>query len=274
MKTRWPRISLKLAMLAITALSVVLAYGIHLYRAAERLEADVQALEQLGGRVEFSYQLKNYGADSVSPGTGAWVPEWLRERVGRTFLREANCAALGDPNDSAWKPGDDAAMKQMVHDFPHLRQVTLWRTDVTNRGLAELEQVPDMHYLRLWRNKAINDEGMISVQKLHQLHTLEIYGPYITDAGLKHLSDLPNLKELLIIDPGLGITDEGLKHLANLASLTMLSLDGADAITDEGLRHLARLANLKELNIESAKVTTEGLTWLRSSLPHCRISNE
>jgi YHS domain-containing protein len=84
------------------------------------------------------------------------------------------------------------------------------------------------------------------------------------------------LAELAPIAPALywldlgetGVTDAGLKPLAAMKNLRRLQLDRT-AITDTGLAHLAPLSHLESLSLHSTKITDTGLLALRA-LPRLR----
>jgi len=239
-RSRWLRLSIRGLLLAVTVLCVLFAYvGVRL-SAARRQAAAAKAVESAGGGVQFNYPLRN---NLPSPPQAAWVPQWLQKRVGRHFFESVQTVYFGDPNGSELPPVGDDAMK-LLQRFPDLRQVCLWATDVTDRGLAPLENQQDLHCLIIWRNKHITDDGLRSVQRLRRLHSLEIYGRQITD--------------------------EGLKHVGQMQSLSELHLSGVNA-TDEGLAQLAGLGNLKELVLDNTRVTPAGAQRLQQSLPKCHI---
>ena len=79
----------------------------------------------------------------------------------------------------------------------------------------------------------------------------------VTEAGLKDVAKLPNLKELRIRDSE-ELTAEGLKELAKLQKLTSLNLE-SPRITDAGLKELAKLQNLTSLDLWNTQITDAGL---------------
>ena len=90
----------------------------------------------------------------------------------------------------------------------------------------------------------------------------------ITDAGLEHLRELPQLQSLNLSDTK--ITDAGLKHLQGLGNIRTLNLRST-AVTDAGLKHLQKLAKLSFLRLDDANVTDEGVKELQQALPNCGI---
>src|SRR5436190_11057360 len=73
---------------------------------------------------------------------------------------------------------------------------------------------------------------------------VSFFGTQVTDAGLKELKDLTQLKELSLYGPQ--VTDAGLKELKDLKQLTTLDLSGTQ-VTDVGLKELKDLKQLTTL---------------------------
>jgi len=94
---------------------------------------------------------------------------------------------------------------------------------------------------------------------------------YATDADLKCLRRLPNLRRLNLAR-SIDVTDAGLKHLKGLKKLKLLVLDDADQVTDEGLRSLGHLKSLALLQLDlGRRMTPQGIERLKRDLPNCRI---
>ena len=91
---------------------------------------------------------------------------------------------------------------------------------------------------------------------------VELTGREITDAGLEHLKNLTQLKELRI--GYTEVTDVGLEHLKGLTQLQQLDLGGTK-ITDAGLEHVKELTQLQWLYLDDTGVTDAGL--------QCRIGS-
>jgi len=83
---------------------------------------------------------------------------------------------------------------------------------------------------------------------------LDLAGTKVTDAGLKTLASMSNLKRLHL--ERTGVSDAGLAALEPLAHLEYLNLY-ATAITDAGLEVLKELPGLKQLYLWQSKVTPE-----------------
>lgn len=90
----------------------------------------------------------------------------------------------------------------------------------------------------------------------------------ITDAGLAHLRELAELRQLDLHDTQ--VTNIGLEPLRGLRRLELLNLSGTH-VTDEGLRHLNGLTELKHLDLRNTRVTGQGVLQLREALRLCTI---
>jgi hypothetical protein len=112
------------------------------------------------------------------------------------------------------------------------------------------------------------DADLKNLKAFPHLQGLDLDGAKITDAGLEHIKDLTQLRQLDLSRIE-GITDSGLVHLKGLAHLEALNLSDND-FTDVGLRHLRGLKQLRQLRLERTKITDagievlKGLTGLRS----------
>ena len=134
---------------------------------------------------------------------------------------------------------------------------------------ADLKKVTYLHF-HLYRTQ-ITDAGLKDVAKLQNLRWLNLSQTKITDAGLKDVAKLQKLDWLHLSSTQ--ITDAGLKEVAKMQNLGELFLDGTK-ITDAGLKEVAKLQNLKDLNLNRTKVTKAGVAELKKALPNCiRISS-
>jgi internalin A len=100
------------------------------------------------------------------------------------------------------------------------------------------------------------DAGLKGLAGLKELRTLALCGTAITDAGLKELSTLKGLRELDL--SGTQVTDAGIKELASLKGLQLLNLCGAH-VTNDGLKELAGFKELTALHLGGTQITDAGL---------------
>lgn len=148
-----------------------------------------------------------------------------------------------------------------VEGSKSLRELTLYETQVTSRGLRRLAGIP-LEKLVL-AGPAITDETLEALETFPTLRRLMISESSVTDVGLTYLEHVPNLEKLFLSDSPIG--DSGTTHLTKLTRLQELDLMGL-AITDDGIRPLAALGRLRFLNVAQTPVTEAGLLAFRIPL--------
>lgn len=94
--------------------------------------------------------------------------------------------------------------------------------------------------------------------------------PQLTDDDLKALKNAPLTRSLVVV--GTQITDAGLVHLRNLKQLKELDLKKNKNITDAGLVHLEGLKDLDLLILIGTGVTPAGVKKLQQKLPNTKIA--
>jgi hypothetical protein len=269
-----PRMSLRALLVLVALFGIFFAYLGMKWRAAQRQQAALTALESGGmGGWGFDFRLtRRSNSNPRSPKQAAWVPEWLAERVSPHFFQHVRAIGFGKPNDpDAPKTRDEDLEK--LREFPGLRELEILRTEITDRGIENLEHCPELHILTLWLNPYVTPESMKTIKKLPRLHSFYCVGELNSDEGLIHLKELPRLRELDLVDfrDKPGITDDGLKHVSEMKSLIYLQIH-VSGITDEGLMHLKNLSELQQLYLSDTQVTDAGVKQLQLALPTCKIT--
>jgi Leucine-rich repeat (LRR) protein len=163
---------------------------------------------------------------------------------------------------------DDDALA-VLEGLSELSTLVLGGTRVTDAGLAHLEGIVSLEFLRLRGCRGVTDAGVKHLGKLTALAYLGLSGTQVTDAGLEHLKGLTQLSELDLTDTS--VSGAGLAYLKGL-KLTALHLSGSqldDAnfqhvmqfnlkvlwaggrsrVTSAVLQHVKRLTNLEDLNL-------------------------
>ena len=112
--------------------------------------------------------------------------------------------------------------------------------------------------------KDLTDEQLADVTQVEEVIWLNLKDTKITDAGLKHLVNLKNLKKLHL--ERTAVTDEGLANLSELSNLNYLNLYGTK-VTDAGLDKLTNLKNLKQLYLWESGVSEDGAERLKQAIP-------
>jgi YHS domain-containing protein len=116
----------------------------------------------------------------------------------------------------------------------------------------------------------IDDAALESLKGVaDQVVWLNLGGTAVTDAGLKALAGLKNLRRLHLERTGTG--DAGVEHLKGLADLQYLNLYGTK-VTDAAVASLSGLKKLKSLYLWQTAVTEAGAETLKKALPGCYVN--
>ena len=137
-------------------------------------------------------------------------------------------------------------------------------TQITNAGLVRLKGMPKLRSLRLW-NRGFTDSALRQIKDLQSLESLDLEGTSIQGTSLVLLSELPALRTLIL---GPYVEDARLDALQNLPALQELDLRACHHIGDTGLAHLKGLKNLQILWLP-AQMTELRELQLRQALPNC-----
>ena len=133
--------------------------------------------------------------------------------------------------------------------------------ELTEADLAKVTDL-DLH------NTFITDAGLKEVVKLQQLKLLDLFRTQVTDEGLKDLAKLQHLTILILSLTN--TTDAGLEDVAKLQKLTRLALEDTN-ISDASLKNLVKLKRLESLWLYDTNVTKAGAAELQKALPNGEI---
>ncbi|MBK8976260.1 MAG: hypothetical protein IPM29_10050 [Planctomycetes bacterium] len=162
---------------------------------------------------------------------------------------------------------DDEVLERIARDAPHRRALDLSRSQVTDAGLASLEQFDELWSVDLSGTR-IGDAGAAAIGTLGALRELVLDGTAITDAGLAKLRGLHELETLSLADTAVG--DAGVAAIAHLLGLRAVQLAGT-GITDAALTALAELPDLEELGLAGTAVTPAAVDELLARFPELVI---
>lgn len=181
-------------------------------------------------------------------GPGDWITA-----AGGTFKLDPAGRITSVDLRSSWVTDSDMPL---LAQLPHLAQLDLSMTRITDRGLQQLKSAPAIVELNLYYAEQITDEGMAAIKSWKRLKKLNVRGTRITDTTLEHAASVPTLE---VLDVGYAqVTDVGLDHFASLTNLKELSL-GGNKLTDAGLQSLRYLTALTHLDLAGVQRTDSGL---------------
>ena len=134
-----------------------------------------------------------------------------------------------------------------------------------------LEAIKGMQALRILRvgTSQITDAGLLHLTTLPDLDTLEINGCKLTDAGMEAMNQMPRLTWLDVSRTG--ISDKGLLAWKKPANLRLLRASFNPKITDAALGGLVDLSDPQVLEFAGTKVTPAGAETLRQRFPRCSV---
>jgi Leucine-rich repeat (LRR) protein len=105
-----------------------------------------------------------------------------------------------------------------------------------------------------------SDDDIERLTQIKTIKRLDLSFSYVTDAGVQHLQDLPELEDLTL-DTVEALTDAAASYLRADKKLRRLVLRGTD-ITDVGMPYLAALTGLKSLDLSHTMIGDVGLESL------------
>jgi hypothetical protein len=145
------------------------------------------------------------------------------------------------------------------------RELVLYGTANRDDLLARLADVPFVNELT-FKNLLATEAGLKHLAKLPNLRSVKVLESLnVGDPVLKRLCELKGLEAIQIgPDFEVHITDAGLAHLGGLPKLRSLRLKNAAAITDAGVARLKALVGLRELDLAGSALTDAGLAQLKA----------
>jgi hypothetical protein len=139
-----------------------------------------------------------------------------------------------------------------LRELTGLRYLSLEGTGISDRGLLYLFPLQNLEVLHL--NKAITDEGLATLARLHRLVELRLTDSQVTDAGMKVLKNFPGLQRLDL--EGTQVTAKGLEALKG-APLKQLHL--GPKMTDAASQALKSFSALVQLHANQAAFTDQAI---------------
>lgn len=165
----------------------------------------------------------------------------------------------------------DAGLKHLSH-LTSLTVLDLSDTKITGSGLKHLSKlsiIPEPGPIKKQEvgkfggGGFFSNKGVADFEKLKNLIEAETSGLWKSDTwewdGLN--LDLSESQ----------INDDGLKHVSQLLNLRSLNLKKTQ-VSDAGLHHLSHLKNLRFIDLDGSKVTSAGIKQLQKALPDCKNS--
>jgi Leucine-rich repeat (LRR) protein len=147
----------------------------------------------------------------------------------------------------------DAGVQQLAN-LPLLDNLELHSVQLTGSAPANSGGFPKLQRLAIHDAPRLNDQAIIKLGPMPDLHSLELGGTQIGDAAIAHAAKSGKLTNVFLAHTQ--ITDAALAHLAKCVGLS--NVDLADTqVTDAGIVQLASCA-LSGLDLSGTSVTGKG----------------
>ena len=151
--------------------------------------------------------------------------------------------------------------------FPKLNTLTLYETQVNDRGLDAIGECKTLTHLDLDRTN-VTDSGLAKITGLDRLVSLDLQRTGLTDECLQHVSKLSKLEGLILNETK--VNGSGFKHLVPLPKLLNLSLIKT-LVDDKSLAVLNQCKQITQLSLEETRVTPNA-TRILNKLPYASIT--
>lgn len=135
----------------------------------------------------------------------------------------------------------------------NIKKLSLGACEISNTGL---ERLAELNLKNLWLDGVRVDEEGAEILSKMPLSLLSLNDCQLTDAALKHITKIRNLKWLFL--NGNQLTISGCVHLRNLTRLRSLGLGFNANLGNEIVVILKDLINLEELNLLECGLTPPG----------------
>lgn len=150
---------------------------------------------------------------------------------------------------------DDASLK-VLGNIPHLREINLTSTAISDDGLRHLAPLTELESLILISTR-VRGTSFQYLENLKSLRELTLTSSEFSDEGMERIGTMTSLEELRLDDTA--VTDQGMPYLEKLHELKLLNLQGS-LISDQGLESITGLNQLLELYL-GGTIPYEGLVY-------------
>lgn len=144
----------------------------------------------------------------------------------------------------------DDSMLSHLYDLPHLQELDLRASRITDAGMVHLRRMTDVRTLNL-ENTAIGDAGFAQLSKNCRIEYLWLGDTRLTTASLPQILQNRGLTHLSL--DGMELANDDAARLAELPKLEVLALRGTK-VTSNVVHSLQKLPQLKHLYLMGTAV--------------------
>lgn len=155
------------------------------------------------------------------------------ELEGVSHNKPLPLAGLSKLTNLTWLSFDDTAIgdAESLVELSQLDTLSLIRSQITDRALSYIAQIPNLHTLIVHENKGITRKGCEAIVQSKSLTSLIVGFSQFGDDGVKELAKSETLAAI-DFTRSLGITDKSIPLLAYMRKLTKVDLTGTDVSAD------------------------------------------
>jgi internalin A len=186
-------------------------------------------------------------------GMKAGDTQWITD-LGGSAIRDAQGRIAGVNLRGTWVGDTDL---RRLNELPDLTYLDLSLTHITDQGMSEIKNLPNINELSLYFAEYVTDEGISAIKDWKKLKRLNLHGTKTGDTGLEHISGISALESLNV--GSTLMTDVGLERLTTLPNLRELTM-GGNELGDAGLQALRQMPRLTYLDL-SGRQGTDKNVW-------------
>lgn len=177
------------------------------------------------------------------------------------MFRRAGCALL----KQVYQQNDEINSLALLtkQSLGELDAQLLKSLQVTDEDMLQTPGISKLRNLSLGRTQVTN-KGLAPLAECHGLRWLDLTGLTVTDDGFGQLPVLPKLEQLFL--EATGLTDKSVPGIGRSTNLEELDLSRLP-ITDESIPALGKLKKLKVLYLTGSQLTPAGFSRLKALLP-------
>jgi hypothetical protein len=184
-KLRWCQFSLRTLLIFTALLAVVCGLIGKKIEQKRRERQAIATIEDAGGYIEFDYQTAARGGSDAAP----FGPKWLRSMLGENFFSEAIAVHMVPTNDEGL-----ASAKKALQALPKLKRLVICAPSLTDAGLANLSGLRQLETLEFLDIHRVTDAGLKHLRALSELRYLDLGGNFNKQAVAELRTALPNCK--------------------------------------------------------------------------------
>jgi hypothetical protein len=229
------QISLRYLLLLIAVFCVLLGL---ITSSASRQARAVRLLREIG--CEVTYEDDDDDLLYFEHGPGLWSWDTVRRLLGRDYVDRVYYVSFGGIRSDPLEP---------------------FSVPITQEAVDALADLKGPQVLSL-NSTDVTDDQLLQVSQLNTIEVLYLDNTRVSDVGIRHISRLPQLKQLDVRD---------------VTNTTLWRINGGTAlaytprVTDESLKILRGVPTLERLDVSGIGLSIRELHSFRQARPQCAI---